>query len=233
MSCGCTPSIVKETTAALLGGGADQAAAAAVPPGARSRARAGACSCAATRSRPSDSTYSSAAPRPIAPEMLGVPASNLPGQLVVGACASMAHRAGSCRRRPARAASPRAAIRARRARRCRSARRPCGRRRRRNRNPAPARRPRRGRSPGRRRAAPARRAHAPAARSRCTGSTVPSALETCATATRRVRCAEQRAGTRPDRARRSAVSGAARSRAPVAAQTHLPGHDVGVVFEVA
>ena len=47
----------------------------------------------------------------------------------------------SCRRRPARAASPRAAPRVRTARRCRWARTPCGRRRRRSRSRAPARPP--------------------------------------------------------------------------------------------
>ena len=46
--------------------------------------------------------------------------------------------ADHARRRPGRAASPRAARAAPRARRCRSGRRPCGRRRRRSRSPAPA-----------------------------------------------------------------------------------------------
>ena len=91
MSCGCTPSIVNDTTAALSRRGADQLHAAAAPPGARWPAPAAPARARQSRSRPSDSTYSSAAPRPTAPEMLGVPASNFARQLVVGA-AFDAHR---------------------------------------------------------------------------------------------------------------------------------------------
>ena len=81
-----------------------------------------------------------AAARPIAPAMFGRARLELVGELVVDGLLE-GDRERSCRRRPGRAASPRAARLGRRARRCRWARTSCGRRRRRSRSRAPARRP--------------------------------------------------------------------------------------------
>ena len=89
----------------------------------------------------------------------------------------------SCCRRPARAACPPAPRACRRPRRCRSGRRSCGRRRRRSRRRAPARPPRMCDTD----CAPSTSVRAPArwaiSTISFTGTTVPSALETCVTET--------------------------------------------------
>ena len=86
--------------------------------------------------------------------------------------------------------------------------------------------------PARRRAAPARRAlRALAIKLLAPAATVPSAFETCASATSRVRGRQQRLeGVEVDLAAR-VDRGDAQPRAGLLAD-HLPRHDVGVVLEV-
>ena len=117
------------------------------------------------------------------------------------------------------------------ARRCRSGRTPCGRRTRRSRSRAPARRPAGAAPPARRRRAPGTPRACASARYAATGMTVPSAFETWATATSRVRGSRAAVANASSRARRVVDRRHAQARAGALAQ-HLPGHDVGVVLHV-
>ena len=65
---------------------------------------------------------------------------------------------------------------------------------------------------------------------RFTGSTVPSALETCATPTRRVRGDSSRSNSSNSSSPRRLIGATLSVRAGLLAH-HLPGHDVGVVLE--
>ena len=200
MSCGCTPSSTNDSTLALSARGADEAHAGHAPtaprcrrPAARARGRR---SARGRRRGRSDRRRQADRARDVRRAGLELVRQRVPGGLLEG------DRRRSCRRRPGKAASPRAARSCRRARRCRSGRRSCGRRTRRSRSRAPARRPAGAGPPARRRPAP----RAPAA---CAGR---DDLGHRVDRAERVRDVAH--GHEPRARRRAAPSNASRSSSP-------------------
>ena len=217
--------------ARLVGGGADDASAPGSPLERRSRARA-----ARARRRRCALEAEPCECIDRGTEADGAADVRRAGLELVGQCrcrsSSRSSPTGSCRRRPATAASRRAAPRGRTARRYRSARTACGRKSSRNRSPAPARPPACAAPPGRRRRAPARRArwrardHRAAPEVWCRARWRRGRRRRCACAVPAApRRLELDLAARDPWARR-------RSRAPVCLAEHLPGHDVGVVLQL-